>query len=379
MVLTPLPSAQVMAVMAEERAANAARAQHQRHAWYDREARRALHTSRLRLARMLRISQLKSSLYHTDDIYEVPLPPAYLDAGLSGPGQPVSGGLGGGRGVESGRWGNGDSSGNGASGLTRGLSELGSGPAGGLGHRRQLSLGFARGASQGVPSPLGRYPPASEPQFGSAGTAEESAGSDAGAQPPAEQPGVPPRPVTPPGLPRSRTGGGNGSSRGGGAVAAIAAEVSQLRHRRSVSDPSHLDSALAATCGTDEPAMEQQQQQQQQQQRPLASQRSLPLPEQQQRPQQQHAEHHEHPMHGRKAAADGGGGRGGLLGVVGRAWRRLVRGSAWEAWLCYALFVWAFVTDFSLMTLVYPLSMVLVPLLAQDTVHTYWRVSAWRH
>lgn len=46
----------------------------------------------------------------------------------------------------------------------------------------------------------------------------------------------------------------------------------------------------------------------------------------------------------------------------------------WEAGLCYVLFVAAFAMDSSLMTLVYLVSMLLIPLLAQQPVNLYWKV-----
>lgn len=60
--------------------------------------------------------------------------------------------------------------------------------------------------------------------------------------------------------------------------------------------------------------------------------------------------------------------------VCSTAARLLSDGSGgWEAGLCYVLFVAAFAMDFSLMTLVYLVGMLLVPLLAQQPVKLYWK------
>lgn len=48
--------------------------------------------------------------------------------------------------------------------------------------------------------------------------------------------------------------------------------------------------------------------------------------------------------------------------------------SGWQAGLCYALFILGFALDFSLFSLVYVVSMLLVPLLAAGRAKAYWTV-----
>lgn len=77
--------------------------------------------------------------------------------------------------------------------------------------------------------------------------------------------------------------------------------------------------------------------------------------------------------------APGGGepsqGLSGLVAWLRRKTSALMSGSSgWEAGLCYVLFIAGFALDYSVCSMVYLVSMLLVPLLAQGKAKTYWTV-----
>lgn len=64
----------------------------------------------------------------------------------------------------------------------------------------------------------------------------------------------------------------------------------------------------------------------------------------------------------------------GFLGRLLGLGQKLTRGSSWEPTICYCLFILAFVMDVTLLTIVYVLSMLLVAMLAQHKLRIYWKV-----
>jgi hypothetical protein len=312
--------ARAMARVELERAAAAASAQKRRRAWYLDQARAALRTSRLRLARTLRIARLKDSLLDAD-----------------GSGLQLAG------------------AGSTASGLAAAASAalaareraalLAAGDAAG-----QFDDGAAPAAVEGAEE---GGSDASRPRSGSVRQRRRRGPRGGGAgEPPAHAPASAPGSVGPASR-LQRSSSDPGSAPPGarsGSSGALGAEPSEGDELILV-DP-RLAPLPAPAAGAEGPPTDA----------PVAPLRSSSAPELAAAgaPPTLKAE-----PRGAEATV---GAPGGWRGAVARA----LLGQS--AGICYAALALAFVADLSLLTLVYPATMLLVPLLAQRTCAIYWRV-----